>query len=313
MADLRTFRNTDPPRLVEIWNETLTGRGAVTLPTSTPLERYVLSKPIFDPAGLFLAEVDGVPVGFAHAGLAQPLAGAAVGVACALLVRPGFQRRGIGTQLLTACEDYLRQRGAESLLAGGASPFNPFYLGLYGGSASPGFLRSDAAAEPFFLHNNYQVQRRLLVFQRRLKQPLRVADSRFAQARHRFVLHGCAPRHLDGYWQECTLGFVDPLELTIEDRENGQTAARCLVWEMEGFSSRWQNPAVGLVGFEVEPAYRRQGLGKYLLTHLLRQLEEQYFEIIELQLAEDNQAGLNFVQTMGFQQVDVGQVFSKKQ
>jgi len=64
----RTFRNTDPPRLVEVWNETFTGRGAVRLASSTPLERFVFSKPLFDPAGLFIAEEDERCLGFAHAG-----------------------------------------------------------------------------------------------------------------------------------------------------------------------------------------------------------------------------------------------------
>ena len=54
MIYYRNCRNDDPPALVKIWNEAFTGRGAVILRTSSPLEHYVFSKPYFDPAGLFI-------------------------------------------------------------------------------------------------------------------------------------------------------------------------------------------------------------------------------------------------------------------
>ena len=69
VVNYRKFSNTDPPRLVQAWNEIFTGRGAVPLPSATYLDRFVFAKPYFDPAGLVLAEEDGVCLGFAHAGL----------------------------------------------------------------------------------------------------------------------------------------------------------------------------------------------------------------------------------------------------
>ena len=97
MVQYRTFRNTDPPHLVEIWNEAFTGRGAVRLRNTSSLERFVFAKPIFDPAGLFVAEENNHRLGLAHAAMAQgdpP----GVGVICAIGVRPESQRRGIGTE-----------------------------------------------------------------------------------------------------------------------------------------------------------------------------------------------------------------------
>src|SRR5438270_13867147 len=66
----RSFRNTDPPGLVEVWNDALTGRGTVRLRNSSPLERCTLSKLYFDPEGLIVAIEEGVNrcVGFVHAG-----------------------------------------------------------------------------------------------------------------------------------------------------------------------------------------------------------------------------------------------------
>ena len=78
---------------------------------------------------------------------------------------------------------------------------------------------------------------------------------------------------------------------------------------MEGFSYRWQRPAAGLVGFQVEASLRRKGLGKFLLVTLLRQLQEQYCEIVETHIDDNDPIGLKFLRDLGFQQVDVGQVF----
>ncbi len=160
MIDYRTFRNDDPPGLVRVWNEALTGRGAVPLPTASALEEYVFAKPYFDRAGLTVALDDGQAVGFAHAGFGPAADESALspsaGVVCALAVRPGFRRRGIGSELLQRSEAFLAGRGAATIEAGPMPPNNPFYLGLYGGSESAGFLESDAAADPFLLRRGYQ-------------------------------------------------------------------------------------------------------------------------------------------------------------
>jgi ribosomal protein S18 acetylase RimI-like enzyme len=312
VVQYRTFRNTDPPRLVEIWSESFTGRGAALMRNSSPLERFVFSKPLFDPAGLILAEENQRCLGFVHAAAAlqeQP----GVGVICALGVRPDCQRHGIGSELLRRGEAYLRDRGAQTMYAGPHWPFNPFYLGLYGGCDSPGFLTSDPAAEPFFTHHHYQVHLRNLVFHRVLDHSLKVIDPRFVPHRQRYQLRAISPRSLDGYWPECILGYLDPLILQLEDKETNAPAAFSLIWEMDLFSQRWNRPSVGILGFKVEPPLRRLGIGKFLLAQLLRQVQEQYFELAELHLREDNLPAIRFVKSLGFEQVDTGQVFLRRE
>jgi ribosomal protein S18 acetylase RimI-like enzyme len=314
VVQFRTFRNTDPPRLVEVWNETFTGRGAVILPNSTPLERFVLSKPIFDPAGLFLAEDAGVTLGFAHAALAQEECTDAdgMGVVCAIGVRPAYERHGIGFELLRRCEDYLREHGAKVLRAGSHWPNNPFYLGLYGGADSPGFLTSDFKAEPFLLRHSYKVVRKTLVMQRVLDHTVKIIDSRFAPHRQRFIVRACYPRSFRGYWKECVLGFLEPVELTLEEKQSGEAVARALIWEMDGFGTKWNRPTIGIMGFEVQPKWQRLGVGKYLLSQLLRQVQEQFFELAEVHLNEENQPAIQFLKSLAFDHVDTGQVFERQ-
>lgn len=68
MIHFRSFRNTDPPALCEIWRSQPPRRGLVSSLSPMLLDRYVLSKPYFDREGLIVAEDDDRPIGFAHAG-----------------------------------------------------------------------------------------------------------------------------------------------------------------------------------------------------------------------------------------------------
>jgi ribosomal protein S18 acetylase RimI-like enzyme len=311
----RTFRNTDPPGLVTVWNESLTARGAVPIPTPVALEEYVFAKPYFDPAGLVLALDDGLPVGFAHAGFGTEASESRLvrdtGVVCIVAVRPAYRRRGIGSELLRRCESYLTERGATVLCAGPMSPLNPFYLGLYGGSDSAGFLDSDVLAQGFLRRWGYQPVQARLVFQRHLTGPVAATDPRFAAVRRLYdVLAGTS--HGPGtWWHECTHGPIELIKVQLLDRSTQQQAARVSMWEMFGFCQRWQAPVIGLVNLEVREDLRRQGLARFLVTAVLRHVQEQFFTLVEVQAPQTNQAAVALLRSLGFTQVDTGRLYQK--
>ena len=116
---------------------------------------------------------------------------------------------------------------------------------------------------------------------------------------------------LPGFWQECILGFIEPVELRVIDRSSGKNLARTLVWEMEGFARRWNGPAIGILRFEVEAELRRTGVGKFLLAHLLRQVREQFFQTAEIHLESTNGDAIRFLQSLAFQEVDFGHVYTR--
>jgi ribosomal protein S18 acetylase RimI-like enzyme len=285
--------------------------------TSSPLERYVFSKPYFDPDGLIVAEEGGVCVGFVHGGFGANESGSALstatGIICALGVRPAARRRGIGSELLRRCEDYLRQRGAVTLRAGPQGRLGPFYLGLYGGSDLPGFLESDPLVGPFLTRRNYRPGRRVLVFQRKLAQALKALDPRFVGHRQRFELREDPRTRLGSWWIECLFGLVEPLEFHLCERASAARVAQALVWEMEGFSCLWNQPSVGINAIEVPPQFRRQGLGKFLVAQILRRIQEQYYELAEAQAAEDDMASVGLLRSLGFAEVDAGRVYERQE
>jgi ribosomal protein S18 acetylase RimI-like enzyme len=307
----RTFRNPDPPRLVEIWNA-CAGRGAAFVRLAAVLEYFVFAKPYFDPEGLIVAEADGRPVGFALGGFGPNADGTgldtSVGVACSLGVLPAHRRQGVGTQLLHRCEDYLRRRGAAELRAGPLAPRNPFTFGLYGGSSSPGFLDSDALARPFLERNGYRAEESCLVLQRPLDRVNVPVDARLSSHRQRYEIHAASYSHA-GWWRECVAGPIELIEYRLLDRLTHRVSGRATLWEMDGYSQQWNEHAVGIVDLEVVPEQRRHGLAKFMLSQLLRHLHEQFFSLIEIQAAPSNAAAVGLLFGLGFTQVDTGRCY----
>lgn len=316
MLRTRCFRNDDIPALVAVWNDSAVGRGAYPLRGVPPLERAVFSKPYFDPAGLIVAEVDGQVAGFAHAGFGPNADETGVdrtkGVILVVAVRPQFRRRGVGTELLRKAESYLFTHGSRVAHAGPARPLCPFYFGLYGGCDAPGFLLSDAAAGPFLENAGYVGVATTLVLQRRLDRPLKTTDPRFLGIRRRYDAQ-LLPRPAVGtWWSECVLGLIEPVEFRVEDKSSGAAVARAAAWEMEGYSLRWNLPAVGLLDLHVRADLRRQGLAKFLLTQVVRALQEQYFGILEVQIPESNQPTVALFRQLDFERVDVGRLYRRE-
>jgi ribosomal protein S18 acetylase RimI-like enzyme len=310
----RTFRNFDPPGLLQVWNEAFTGRGTAYLRITALMEFFLFAKPYFDPEGVIVACSGEKPVGFAMAGFGPDGTGNAVdtatGVTCLVGVVPSLRRQGIGAELLRRSEEYLRRRGAQALVAGPVSGLNPYTFGLYGGSSSPGFLASDPLARPFLEHHGYQVRNTTVVFRRPLDRPLALADGRFPAYRQRFEIHA-GLRPAAGWWQEGALGPVEMYQYQLFDKVDQRVVARAYLWEMDTFRPRWNDHGIGIVELEVDPPQRRQGLAKFLLSQILLHLQEQFFSMVELQVRDENAAAVQLLGGLGFTEVDRGHSYLK--
>src|SRR5213596_3675071 len=103
VISFRPFRNTDPPALADVWNESHPARSAYPLRTPALLERWVFSKPYFDHDGLIVAYDDADNnriVGYALAGFGPNESLTALdyshGVVCSVAVRPSLGRKHLG-------------------------------------------------------------------------------------------------------------------------------------------------------------------------------------------------------------------------
>ena len=308
----RPFRNDDPPALVEVWNAALSGRGSYPLRLAGLVDRWILSKPYFDRNGLILAvDPDTKKVaGFALAGFGPNEERTALdptgGVICCVIVRPEYRKRGIGRELVTRAEAYLRERGSEVIVFGAQRPFNPFLFGLYGGANSPGILESEPDGDAFLNKVGYEKGEAHVTFQRRLDTPIHVADARFAGLRRRYDIQLIRPTVSSSWWEECIWGTLEPTEFRIVDKMTGQPAGRAVHWDLEGFSWKWNMPSAGLFDVEIRAHLRKQGLAKFLLASILKLLQDQFFAVAELQVWADDPAGVGICKSLGFEQVDTG-------
>jgi ribosomal protein S18 acetylase RimI-like enzyme len=321
MFEYRRFRNTDPPALVEVWNESLANRGAFPLRTAGVLERWLFSKPYFRHDALIVAETGAAEnrkvVGWVLAGPTPTselnAINPEVGVICLIVVRPEFRRQGVGRELARRAEQFLQEHGAKRIIYGSQAPNNPYLFGLYGGSNSPGILDTDQLAAPFLQALGCQRAEERLIFQKSLDAPLSVADARFGMLRRRyeaqFVLRGATA---GSWWQECLWGTLEPSELRVFDRLTGMPAARAVVWELEGFSWRWGGASAGIFDVQVRPDLRRQGIAKLVLLDILRFLQEQFFGLVELHSPKDCVEAVGLARSLGFEQVDTGAVWEKR-
>lgn len=315
MIEYRTFRNSDPPQLAEIWRSQPPERGLMQPMSADLFEQFVLAKPYFDNQGLIVAADNGRPVGFVHAafgpGDAEDRLSTRFGVTCLVLVRLDYQRQGIGAQLLARSEAYLRGRGAQVLYAGGIAPLNGFYLGLYGGSELPGVLDSDSQAQQLFLSQHYREIDRTHVLQRDLTGFRAPVDRQQMQIRRRSTVEVIGDPAARTWWQACAWSLLGRTRFELTLRDSPGAAASATFWSIQPLAKSWGVNAAGLVELEVGEAHRRQGLGTFLLGEAFRQLQAQGVSLVEVQTMQHNAAAHKLYEKLGFKLVDQGAVYRK--
>lgn len=313
MIVYRAFRNTDPPRLAELWRNQ-TRRGLMQPMTMAALDRYVLSKPTFDREGLIVAADGERLLGFAHAGFGPSEDGSSLSRAdgvVSLVMLHADADANVAGELLLRAEQYLLSRGARRLFGGGQYPLSPFYYGLYGGSEPSGVLDSDSVGQRIFADNGYAPHLRSQVLHRELGSFRPVVDRQQMQIRRQTNVEIAVDPPASSWWEAV---MFEPFERTrcfIVPRDGGAPSASVQFWNMETMTATLGVQAVGIVGLEVNNPRRRQGLAKFLLGEALRQLHAHGVTLAEVHVAESNEPALNLFRSLGFNQVDGSTLYCK--
>lgn len=315
MIRYRPFLNCDPPALAELWCNQPPQRGLVQPMTTDLLERTVFSKPYFDRDGLTVAFDEGRLVGFAHAGFGCSPDGARLdrelGVVCLLMVASHDSQDEIAAELMAASERYLIQRGAKQLIAGGVYPANPFYLGLYGGSHSPGILESDSRAREYFAAAGYEEAASRAIMQRRLAGFRLPVDRQQREIRRQYCVEETIDPPTASWWEACTIGQTTRTLYQLVTKRGGESCGSLVAWDMEPIASSWGVRAAGMMELRIDREQRNRGLGTFLAGETLRQLEAKAVTLVEVQILADNNPALAMFKKLGFQQVDRGIVLQK--
>ncbi|MGC3970842.1 MAG: GNAT family N-acetyltransferase [Pirellulales bacterium] len=313
----RTFRNSDPPHLVDIWRSQPPER-ALAQPMSLEIfDQLILAKQYFDPRGLIVACDDDLPVGFAHAAFGPNDAGGDIsttmGVTHLVMTRAHYQRRGIGRELLARAEAYLRERGAGVLYAGGVGDLNGFYLGMYGGSELPGVLESSQPAQQLFRSAGYREIDRVVVLHRETSTFRPPVDRRLMQWRRAATLRLTNDPPPRNWWEASTYGDFAQVRFEVDVRQPAvESAAGLTFWMMETHSSAWGVQTAGLIDLAVKPALQRQGLAMFLIGEAILQLRNYGVSLVETQTMVHNTAAVALYKKLGFTEVDHGSVLRKE-
>lgn len=315
MLRLRSFRNTDPPAITAIWRSRQ-GQAGLQQPVSVDLfEQLIFGKLYFHYPGFVLASDGDRPVAFAHAGFGPNESRTGIstetGVVSIVVTLPDFSGPNVTGALLKRCEDYLRDRGAKSILGGGINPLCPFYLGLYGGSELAGVLDTDTVARDLFASSGYAANQRTSLFRRDLTDFRPTIDRQQREFRRRMVVEVRMDPPARDWWEASTWGDYDLTRFELLPRGGGDALATATLRSMEPTGAYGMLRAAGLMELFVSPAHRRQGMGTFLLGEAFRSLAAQGVSVIETMATEQNPAALAMMRKFGFEAVGGGTVFRK--
>jgi GNAT superfamily N-acetyltransferase len=315
MIRYRPFLNCDPPGISEVWCAQPPQRGLMQPMTPAVLDQLVLAKPYFDRNGLIVAEQDGKPIGFAHAGFESNADGGALnyeqGATCLVMVAPGEHHAGVGQELLAQCEDYLEQRGAKTLFGGGLDSMAAFYFGLYGGCRVPGVLQTDAIQADIFRQAGYLEHQRTRVLQRDLAGYRPVLNRAIMQLRRQCQLQWAGDVLASNWWEASSLGQIDQVRFELVVRNSDERLGQVSFWDIEPLASSWGVHAMGMLQFEVNDSERRVTLATFLLGEAIRELQSFGVTLVEVHADQEDEELVSVCTNLGFQQVDTGIQFER--
>lgn len=315
MTEYRSFRNTDPPAICEIWRSQVPQRACFRPLTPAVLEATVLSKPFFDRHGLIVAVEGEQVVGFAHAGFGPNRDGSAldtvVGSTCMLFVDNQRHRSEVPRELLLRSERYLVDRGARQLRGGGDLEIAPFYLGLYGGTSVPGILHSDPLLQRLLGNAGYTETSQRVVMQRQLAGFRPPVDRKQLQLKRKMQVVAERDPRPTNWWEACTTGMTDRCEFTISARTDDAVAGRAIFWDMEPLASSWGVHARGLTQLEVMQSPEQESITVFLLGEAMRQLAAEGVTLVEIHADAADSSLVHSLEKLAFQEVERGSHFCK--
>lgn len=316
MIHYRPFRNDDPPALARLWNAAVPGAVAASPLRVHELDDHAFNPAVFEREGLIVAERDGRPAGFVHAGFGPDDADPAtplrldrtMGVVAMLAVEPGEGEGDVARGLVVEAERHLRRAGAQVIYGGGLYPLNPFYWGLYGGSEAAGVPSSHYQFSSALASLGYEPIGTAVHLHFDLSRP-DPRDPRGAVLRRQVdVVHEEEPPAAS-WWEGAALGDFHPTRTTLRPRGAVAAVASARAWDMSWFGRADGRPRLGVYAVEVDPAHRRKGYARHLLGEVLRAARDRGFSVVEVQVMADNEPALALYQSLDFEPVEQSTVF----
>lgn len=315
MFNIRPFRNSDPPQLVEVWQAQPTERGLVSSVDVLMLEHFVLSKPWFDRFGLLVAEREGRVVGFVHAGFGpnatQLDLNRELGVICTLQLMPQYDSNDLRGQLLHAAEEYLKFHGSRSVVGGAYPPNIPFYHGLFRSSELPGVFAADEASHRTFLGNGYEVAEQFSIMNCQLGRLRPVIDRNQRQLQRSFMVRPTLDHTFSSWWKTCAFGPIQRSQFEVVAKLDNMPCGALVWWDADLSTMGGTGVSIALGDLQIEDARRRVGLATFLVSNALKQLKSSGATTAQVQVPISNTPGVQFFRKLGFVEQERGTSYRK--
>ena len=320
MLSIRSFRNSDPPTLVEIWRQFYSKepQKVAPIPLSVLVDN-VLNMPFFESDGLFLAFDNDLPVGFAHASFGpngdQSDLNPETGVVHLIMTVPSYPDPvELCRRLLEQCEEYLKNKGAKVIFGGPPRSSVSFYTGLYGGSEPIGVYESDASITAY-QDFGYSVQYNTLRFTRDLRNFQIPFTPKSVVWNRKLTINYSDKPPIENWFQACTAIRSNWFNATATLGPQGQKLAEAHIRITQADRSGCDvliPPTAALVHIRVADDFLRQGIGTFLLGGAIRRLTLEFHPSrIETIVMQEEDHFVKFFRKLDWKEGDQGKVFLK--
>ncbi|MFP6619256.1 MAG: hypothetical protein VB877_07920 [Pirellulaceae bacterium] len=315
MTEFRSFLNSDPPHIVDLWNSQPPQRGLVPAINTTFLSGHVLGKPYFDREGMIMAFHDGSLDGFAHVGFGPSADGSRLshqtGVVSMLMTRAGCDTDSLSAALLDRCETYCRERGGQRIYAMGGPLLCPFYLGLYGGCQIPGVLRSHPSVRDAFSVAGYETVDRTLIMHCPLSDGAIPIDRSQHLLRRNYDIEAAVNPTDRTWWEAATLGPFARIQFDLIDQSGKRPTGEVRVWDMQPLAAAWNITVAGLVDMNLAEQQPDMDIFRFFIGEVSRFLHRRSIALLEAQYSCDDERASGVFPGLGFTQVDEADVMCK--
>ena len=228
-----------------------------------------------------------------------------------LLVHPDCTEPSIADELLKRGEQYLRDQGAQEIVASGFDTTCPFYLGLYGGSQLPGILESDTRRRDFFTNNGYQSVGRIALSKCDLNTLHIGFDRDVLRLRRSMQINYLPDPKSRSWWDACTQGFLPQLKVTATPTGSETLVASATFWDMQSLLASDGPRTMGLSKIEFSDSQQHLSTARYLLLESFRYLQQQGIAVVQTQADDEDEPTKELFRAVGLEDFDVGLILKK--
>ena len=310
---IRTFRNSDTPQLCSVWNQHTQIFGSCDSLNVQTFELSVLAKPYFDARHLFVAELAGSIVGFAHLGFAPQNdlmeANRQQAVLSAMALLKHDSEAEIARALLQCVSHSALAAGATTIEVMPMLPWAPFYIGVGKGDSIQGVVAEDVRLNEWLDRGGFFPRIITTLWELELTAFHPPMDRQQIQIRRNAHVDRCLDEPVYPWQLACQMGHTEQMRFELVHRVRDEVICRALFWTIDHslipspqqISRLWWPDAIAS---ETVDCYT------FLLSDAFRQLALDRFDVVRAILVAGDPT-LKILERLGFQKRGSGRVLAR--